>query len=85
MFVICGCVSTLLKKIYDGKKTEEMTEVMYRLETGKRMFTRTLHRRTFFAGQCYKCGSWRHTQYFCPLQECTKCFVYGHHHKVCKK
>jgi len=62
-----------------------MTEVMYRLEMGKNLFNRSLHRKTYFVGQCYKCGSWKHTQHFCPLQQCTLCSVYGHHHKVCKK
>jgi hypothetical protein len=62
-----------------------MTEVMYRLELGKSLFNKHLHRKTYFVGQCYKCGSWKHTQHFCPLQQCSECSVYGHHVKVCKK
>jgi hypothetical protein len=58
-------------------------EVMYRLELGNDSLP-PVCRKTYFVGQCYKCGSWKHTQHFCPLQQCNHCSVYGHHQKVCK-
>lgn len=54
------------------------------LELGRNSIS-SLHRKTYFIGQCYKCGSWKHTQHFCPLQYCNVCTQYGHHFKVCKK
>lgn len=54
------------------------------LEMGRNSIS-CLHRKTYFVGQCYKCGSWKHTQHFCPLQYCSLCARYGHHSKVCRK
>jgi hypothetical protein len=36
-----------------------------------------------FTGQCFKCGSWRHTQLDCPLTRCRDCGRFGHDARVC--
>jgi hypothetical protein len=60
-------------------------ECEYKIELGLHVFVPNIQRKHFFAGQCYKCSSWRHTLHFCPLQYCTFCCKYGHHHNICKK
>ena len=54
------------------------------VELGKNSLAQ-VYRKTYFVGQCYKCGSWKHPQDYCPLQFCSLCTHYGHHQKVCKK
>jgi hypothetical protein len=37
-----------------------------------------------FQGQCYLCAGWYHYRKQCPLQYCTKCYMYGHHYGICR-
>jgi hypothetical protein len=61
-------------------------DVIYLFEEGKtRPFLGfTKQQTTKFEGQCYKCGCYKHTQRFCPLQQCELCTSFGHHERVCR-
>jgi hypothetical protein len=52
---------------------------------GKNKFNRILKRRIFFIGNCFCCGSERHTQAYCPLSQCQYCNEWGHTLKVCRR
>ena len=59
--------------------------ISFRLETGKDTFQDISSRKqTFFTGQCFKCGCWRHTQLECPLSQCKICGKYGHDARICE-
>ena len=36
-----------------------------------------------FYGSCYHCSCADHSQNFCPLRYCRRCYRYGHSDKVC--
>ena len=84
-------MTTPLVSAFDGSQT------VFVLETGNhdiifpsRAFESgppqsTFHSRmnTMSRSVCFKCGYDQHIQNYCPLQFCTKCRRFGHHHQAC--
>jgi hypothetical protein len=43
-------------------------DVIYLFEEGNTKSHRIIEQKLKFEGQCYKCGCYKHTQRYCPLQ-----------------
>jgi hypothetical protein len=58
-------------------------DLIYLFEEGNTKTHRRIEQKLKFEGQCYKCGCYKHTQRYCPLQHCEICMTFGHHERVC--
>ena len=62
-----------------------MSELKYYSEPGKQYREEKLKGQMFYVGQCYLCGCWQHTRWYCPLRQCQICLKYGHVSRVCQR
>lgn len=73
----------------DGRRFENTFPTQHEFSWGKKQAQLTTVTATDdttvtkFYGYCYYCDYARHSQNYCPLKQCTRCFQYGHSAKVC--